>query len=302
MTSLGPSCLDLKRFARSLGSSEFGSYKEFFEEKEPPLVGCDRKRISRKAIKKAIPSLLKDREFFQSSTAIFKFEALATKHSEPMKWKVGRSLKNLLVATSDRGITQPHDKDFALLGLAEDDVSQELLVDNNQPYSKIYQKAMACVLKQGSYLISLVQAMNQRRSGFPSWYLDFSQANCNQYTNEVRWSPLSIYDEGASNTLPLSPFFHNQDEGTLEILGSMVGCIRYARESESSSTIGKEPSRSDWELLPKKERNDLIPKLSDCVIKDMALFTKKLRSGPSILVSVRLQCYKSSPREESGKP
>ncbi|KAL9601238.1 MAG: hypothetical protein Q9219_002643 [cf. Caloplaca sp. 3 TL-2023] len=201
-----------------------------------PTVGCGRMWVPWSVVKRAmlITSIRggPDGRLPRKATTWQDFAMLPVigpKHpSNDMHW--GRKLKDLLLATSDRDSTLPHDKIFALLGMTTKTTSDQLQVDYTQPFAVIYQQAMAHILKSGPTLNFLRSAINPRANKeIPSWCVDFSKPGWNDYFEACRWCGFYRDDtkKGASGNQEKAVILHDPAQGTIGISGTVVGSINY---------------------------------------------------------------------------
>lgn len=246
-----------------------------------PLLGCGRTWISWGVMKRAMFLLglrqAGDAGFFQNPIAVQELALLPIiRPGHPHNREhSGRRLDDLLIATCDRNTTLPHDKIFALLGLATKDASDEIRVDYEQSYSVAYQKAMVHILNSGSNLNFLVQAMNHRASrDVPSWCTDFSQSNWNSYYNTSGrrdWSHGKT-EEGASGKQLKSTILHDARQGTIRISGTVIGRIHHVHTSKCSSTALT--SRERMMDFPIAEQRILQQQIFNLVLQDVMILGK----------------------------
>ncbi|KAL8941852.1 MAG: hypothetical protein Q9216_001996 [Gyalolechia sp. 2 TL-2023] len=193
-----------------------------------PLLGCGRAWTSWEVIRRAMSMMTSrcggDKSVLQGPEAIFGFAII------PRGSRTTRKLDDLLMATSNRNTTLPHDKVFVLLGLATKEAVDNVRVDYGQAYSVIYQRAMVHILQSSSNMNFLIQAMNPRNSReVPSWCVDFSRHHWNSYTTACGWRDDSqdVENKGASYEQPRSMILHDQRRGTIKISGTVVGSIEH---------------------------------------------------------------------------
>ena len=263
--------------------------QEIVVAKTIPLIGCGRKWVSWESFHKEMLFWARDEigeeKFLQNPLAIVNLCLIATDYTDQSADQVekSRSLPFLLTATCDRKTSQPHDKVFALLGLTADSAVSEIEIDYSQPLSLTYQLAMHYILKSGESMNFLIQAMNQKGSaGVPSWCVDFSVPNWNKYSGLCGWSPLPKYKGGASGKLPQSSILHNPKDGTLVVLGTLIGRINHLNVSEcgSISLPPREKSRRTYlDALSHDEYVKLFKEVASCVLDDVLRLSHAARTA-----------------------
>ncbi|KAL8942687.1 MAG: hypothetical protein Q9211_001285 [Gyalolechia sp. 1 TL-2023] len=248
-----------------------------------PLLGCGRAWISwgvvreamvlgpRKGVGNAIP---------RNPAAILNFSLLSFRGPGD---RGGRKLDDLLMATSDRQTALPHDKIFALLGLAAQEAVDDVPVDYGQSYSVIYQKAMVHVLQSLSNVNFLIHAMNPRASkDVPSWCVDFSKQNWNSYTITLGWRGelKDADDKGASKEHPKSMILHDPGHGTIKISGTVVGSIVHVQSvnCETSSLAKSLAKQRETTAHSHPQARELRERLFHLVVDDMITFTQATRT------------------------
>ncbi|KAL8930408.1 MAG: hypothetical protein Q9208_000591 [Pyrenodesmia sp. 3 TL-2023] len=257
--------------------------QEMLVAKKPPLLGCGRKWISWKVVRKLMYNvgLRESNGVLSKAEAVFNLALMAPDYSDleiqrPRPW---RSFKYLLVATSDRNTTQPHDKIYALLGLVTDNANEEIDIDYEQPYSMAYQKAMVHVLKSAKDLEFLMFAMNRRISSeIPSWCVDFSIPEWNSQSylpiplREWQRGPL-----GASGRQTKATISHQPDRGTIQIMGTVVGRINQIHVSKCRTPgLTTWDQRTDLNELLRKD--NMVNVIGSWVLWDISTFTPMVRT------------------------
>lgn len=255
---------------------------------KPPLIGCGRKWASWIAVRVAMFDLgnrqLERGGFLSNPLAIVQFGLMARayassdgEHEEDrQRWS---RLDNLFNATSNRDTSQPHDKVFALLGIANSGASKDVRVDYSLPYSVTYQQAMVHVLKSSSDLSFLVSVVHPRaQNTVPSWCVDFSVLNWNDYSDACGlWSMPGKLVTGASGTQSKSKILHDPDEGTLEVWGNIVGRVQHVNASTCGSFPNLKLKKSRYvdtimAAVPKAMHESLRSHLLRCVLADVMAF------------------------------
>ena len=259
------------------------TFQEVIVAKKPPLVVCGRKSVSWYTLRRAMSSpawaQFDGQGFFRNPLASVFFGLMPTEFSDHSKEEraAWRTLEKLVQATCGHEATIPHDKIFALLGVAEDGTSQEIIPDYRQPYTAICQNAMVHILSLASSLNFLIQAMNRRKEDVPSWCVDFSQPDWNSYSWRLSWPAVLDDASGASGGLSQSKINYNPDKSTLEISGSIIGYITHVEVSENNSAnFPSVWSSSHYlktvESFPLIERLALLRKAVDSVVADLISF------------------------------
>ncbi|KAL8767641.1 MAG: hypothetical protein Q9209_005900 [Squamulea sp. 1 TL-2023] len=299
--SLKPFLPGLAKIFKKPWWSRLWVVQEVFMANREPRFGCGRKWFPWRVVRSTIFDLARRQRgsegVLQNKNACFNLAILPIKgpvvpgHSDIQREHSG-SLATLLDATCDRETTQPHDRIFALLGLAMDHVSDDVPVNYDQSYSITYQKAMVHVLKSSSNLDFLVLAMNYRVGNVvPSWCVDFSQSNWNNYTSTCGWYaiPQEQAAEGASGKQPNSTILHNPQLGTLKVSGTVVGCITHVKTSDwlaSDLRSILESRRSEFyrrEMLT-KEQSEVEERTYDHILKAMMAY----REAAQVALETRL--------------
>ena len=161
--------------------------QEIVAANRPPLVGCGKKWISWETFRSGMFGLGWNEvgddpsEIIQKPLALMLLSTIASgfsDHSHRQR-KAAGALEHLLPATSDRTASNPKDRVFALLGIANKDVVERLVPDYEMSCSLVYQKAMVIALESEDNLNFLIQAFNPRdpELKIPSWCMDFSRPN-----------------------------------------------------------------------------------------------------------------------------
>ncbi|KAL8776536.1 MAG: hypothetical protein Q9213_008231 [Squamulea squamosa] len=263
--------------------------QEVFMASREPHFGCGRKWFPWHVVRSTIFNLSSrwggSKDVLQNQYACFNLAILPIKgpavpgHSDFQREYSGR-LATLLDATCDRETSQPHDRIFALLGLAMDHVSDDVPVNYDQSYSITYQKAMVHVLKSSPNLNFLVCAMNRRVGNVvPSWCVDFSQSNWNSYSTTCGWYAVPQAQDagGASGKQPKSTILHKSQQGTLMVSGTVVGRITHVNNSDWGSTDLRnilESRRSEFnrrEMLT-REQSEMEEKTYGRILEAMMAF------------------------------
>ncbi|KAI4191071.1 MAG: hypothetical protein L6R41_000386 [Letrouitia leprolyta] len=238
--------------------------QEVLMARNPPMVGCGRKWVSWTAFQKALMNLAlnkTDRDnFLQNPNAKLNFGIMPTPYSthNPEQRLWWQQLEVVLNATSDRDATEPHDKIFALLGLMKPSTAARIVVDYDQPCSILYQTVTVCVIESAPTVDFLFHATKHKRLNLPSWCVDFSQVNWNQFSYGQGWTIFCKTDFHASGQLPKSTITHSVYRGTCEVIGALLGRIQHVVAS-NLDPVGLERFRN--------------------VLKDMINFTIAAKPG-----------------------
>ncbi|KAI4192055.1 MAG: hypothetical protein LQ346_004508 [Caloplaca aetnensis] len=258
--------------------------QEVFVARRPPLVGCGRAWVSWTVVHRQMSNFAWEQKRVGESNAdwlnILMFGAM---HYEFSRGRLdgGTGLFRLLTATSNRRTTQPHDKIYALLGLATDDAVENIDIDYEQPYSIAYQKAMVHMLKSATNLSLLEFSMRHYGdSKIPSWCVDFSNpAWLLDSSNPVSRPLQKDSGRGASGNQPKSRISHQPDQGTIEVQGTVVGRISQIHISERRRP---EPATGDKVTDYEPEDEHVAGGRLGWIVsvqKDIATFTQLVRTA-----------------------
>lgn len=79
----------------------------------------------------------------------------------------------------------------------------------------------------------LVHAMHRRKAdGVPSWCVDFLRPDWSSYARACGWYRSSGRRTRASGREPQSRVSHDPVQGTIEVLGTVIGCINHVHSSQ----------------------------------------------------------------------
>ncbi|KAL8902917.1 MAG: hypothetical protein Q9207_004285 [Kuettlingeria erythrocarpa] len=282
--NIGPFAHGLEKIFKKPWWFRLWVVQEVLVASHPPLVGCGREWVSRGVVQSMMSNLafeqLTVREgFLDDPISVIFFGGLPSNHSDLVGHLLneGTFLGTLLMATSDRSTTQPHDQVYAVLGLATEDANEDIDIDYEQPYRIAYQKALVHLLDSGPELSFLEYATNRRGEvKIPSWCIDFS--------NPAWWvrpfkagRALVPYSrgKGASGNQTKSTISHQPDQGTIQLLGTVVGLIDHIHVPECSMT-GEQVTISEPE--EKGVAGDQLVRIRS-VLKDIATFTQLVRKA-----------------------
>ena len=256
--------------------------QEVMMARKPPLVVCGRRWISWKSVLGIMDGLVSDLRagpyIFRDPAATFTFkEVFVNVFLVESKDKESFSLVHFLIATSNRESSQPHDKIFALLGLAEGIASEEVEIDYNQSYSTTYQNAMVHVMKSTDGLNTLALAISDRgKDDIPSWCADFSQTGWDSYM--AGCGGLYVPSKLRSATSGMQPkhkILHNPGRGTIELAGTVVGRINHVAIPECRSTNSGNAYEAIYRFssLSKAKQDRLDAKIYSCILIDVSKFS-----------------------------
>ncbi|KAL9046329.1 MAG: hypothetical protein Q9214_000809 [Letrouitia sp. 1 TL-2023] len=270
---------------------------------KPPLLGCGRRWLSWEDVETGMANLKRHQitgevaeSSFENPMAFNDLGLMTLENSNDghhrrgsrNPWAMRRkwwSLEDLLTATCNRNTTQPHDKVFSLLGLTLDSVLAEVPIDYDQPYNATYQKAMSHVLR--SNMGFLVHAMHLRKAdGVPSWCVDFLTPDWPNYVRACGWHHSSKGRIGVSGWKPKLKVLHDPVRGTIEVLGTIIGCINHVNTSkcgppnltDSEKTRYSENYRADH---PDAEQRKFLHRQHDYLINDVRTFGQVVKRALS---------------------
>ena len=279
-------------------------FQEVVTASKPPLVGCGRYWVDWRAFENAMYSLSFEslgskRDIFCTKSTEFSLFAAMPKgwssESERKGWPP--SLKAFLLFTCHREAHIPHDKIIALLGLMPNNMTANLVPDYNQPYRFTFQDATVHILQTARSLNFLVEAMSEHKHNVPSWCVDFSRADWNNYTRKLAWSPTEE-ESGSSGKLPKSTIHHHRDQGTLGVSGLVVGQIKYFTKLSANPD-----AMQLWDFFQISERSlsdEQTATMSEIFERFVALVAKFTTNAKTFLER-RLGTSKAQSRLASGE-
>lgn len=150
---------------------------------------------------------------------------------------------NLLIATSDRLASNPKDQIFAVLGMLLPGQQTSIVQNYNESVSSIYQTAMVEAIKSRGSLEFLRYAVIPKGSNgymLPSWCLDFSVPNWNNYREGYHtfllhskiWEKMrqtfTGIDFGQSFEIQ-----HKQRGEFIRVLGVKIGTVVFAHSAST---------------------------------------------------------------------
>lgn len=208
-----------------------------------PLVGCGDRWVSWKAFDRVIYDFIIARVFTKDAKWLRDMKVTS------LGWLIGvrgdylafrdrsgRSLEDLLIATSDRRALDPRDKVFALLGLVSDDTTSQLVPDYRLSKNAVYQKTMLDLFNAHGDLEMLVGAMNRQDDNIPTWCIDFSASNWAELPPTSDHFPVNR-SKSASGKLRANLLAHDLELGELKVEGCIVGNIATVVPSPNLITL-----------------------------------------------------------------
>lgn len=212
--------------------------QELVVAKETPLVGCGDAWFSWKNLAVAINDrMLGEIDRREHSAHLVHFASLR----QTFNFDAGiDDFVSLLLATSDRESSEPRDKIFALLGLANNRLRASINPDYTAPISDVFQQAMVVTLKAHEDLELLrAAAVGDRNSDLsvPSWCIDFSKTNWSHRLSELGDFSLrepigSAYGDKARSSIEFDSEMHS-----LTIQGTIIGTVTHVASIEGVSRI-----------------------------------------------------------------
>jgi hypothetical protein len=227
-----------ERYALGLGKifnkpwfSRLWVVQEILVARVPPLALCGHKwilwaNLISAMVSTALADTQKKRLFKDPITRLF-FAVLAARSGLDVGSRF-KSLEKLLIGTSDRETSLPHDKIYALLALLPS-IPKDLQPDYGQPLSIVFQQAMVHLLKLTHNFLTNV--LKRQSSELPSWCIDFSNPNWNGSTGDFGLT--HIHDmKGATGDVRKSRIMHEPRSRLIELMGFFIGQVNTVTKSK----------------------------------------------------------------------
>lgn len=148
------------------------------------------------------------------------------------------SLLTALRAPCHRYATDPRDKVYAVLGLVSDRSIDTVIPDYTQPVRAVYQTATFNIINAESNLDILQRAITKsRRSGLPSWCLDFSTGEWGELEERNLFYLFSHASQfRADRAMEIGLPSHDMSLGALTVTGVIFGTVATAQLTSTKMT------------------------------------------------------------------
>lgn len=182
------------------------------------------------------------------------------------------TLDKLIMASSGRQAKDRRDYIYALLGLMNDGLPQDLEPDYAQSISVTFQRAIVRILMSHNRLDLIVYSLEHRELGTlrASWYGSETERKAFQDLGDYYLKgSFSVIHEGVANGTPSSEVTHDVPQGTIKLAGAIFGTI-----SDLLCTYTTH--------LPLPERPPNVPKLYtviselSCQVKEISKTVREL--------------------------